>query len=166
MIFVGNSDPDGKPWPARLARAAAYNPAKNTWRRIAPIPDARGGASAVWDGRDVLVVGGSPGGTTLLRSALAYNPATNQWRRLAPMPSGRFGTAAVWTGTRLLLWDGGGSPDGSAVARRNGFAYDPATNRWATLPAAPFAARNTAAVWTGRSLFVWGGATAAATYTP
>ena len=33
FVFVGNLDPDGKPWPARLARAAAYNPATNTWRR-------------------------------------------------------------------------------------------------------------------------------------
>ena len=27
VIFVGGLNPDGKPWPRRLARAAAYNPA-------------------------------------------------------------------------------------------------------------------------------------------
>ena len=165
VIFVGNVDPNGKTWPAGLARAAAYNPAKNSWRRIAPIPDARGGASVIWDGREVLVVGGSTDGKTWLRSAFAYNPATNRWRRLAPMPSARSGAAVVWTGARLLVWNGGSGREGSLSPRRNGFAYDPATNRWATLPAAPFAAQNAAAVWTGRSLFVWGGARAAA-YTP
>lgn len=36
IIFVGGTDPDGNAWPARLARAAAYSPATDTWRRIAP----------------------------------------------------------------------------------------------------------------------------------
>jgi hypothetical protein len=45
--------------PARLARAAAYNPVTNTWRRIAPLPAVRTGANAVWDGREVLIVGGT-----------------------------------------------------------------------------------------------------------
>ena len=31
VIFVSGLDPDGKRWPGRLARAAAYNPATNTW---------------------------------------------------------------------------------------------------------------------------------------
>src|SRR5918911_2549761 len=62
VLFVGNVNPDtGKPWPARLARAAAYNPATDTWRRIAPLPAPRGGAAAVWDGREILVVGAGSG---------------------------------------------------------------------------------------------------------
>jgi N-acetylneuraminic acid mutarotase len=161
VIFVGNSDPDGKPWPARLARAAAYNPTTNSWRRIAPLPVGRGGANVIWDGHDVLVLGGSAGGAKPLSSVLAYNPSTNRWRRLAPMPRASVGAAAVWTGTRLLMW--GGSA-GSSVPLRNGLSYDPATNRWTTLPDAPFAAQDAAAAWTGRSLFVWKGA--AAMYTP
>jgi len=164
VIFVGNIDPNGKPWPARLARAAAYNPATNTWRRIAPLPDERGQANVVWDGKEVLVMDGGAGSEKLFRPVLAYNPATNTWRRLAPMPSTRIGAVAEWTGTRLLVWGGGGGPEGSFFPRRNGFAYDPATNRWATLPNAPFAAQNAAAAWTGRSLFVWKGV--AAMYTP
>ena len=81
LVFVGNLDPDGKPWPARLARAAAYDPATNRWRRIAPLPAPRADATAVWDGRELLVVGGShPGG-------FAYSPATNRWRRLPAPPA-------------------------------------------------------------------------------
>src|SRR5207244_3734221 len=38
VILVGGFDPDGKPWPQRLARAAAYNPATNTWRRLTSLP--------------------------------------------------------------------------------------------------------------------------------
>ena len=59
IVLVGGIDPDGNPWPARLARAAAYSPSTNTWRRIAPLPEPRNGATALWDGREALVVGGS-----------------------------------------------------------------------------------------------------------
>jgi len=140
VVFVGGFDPDGKPWPARLARAAAYNPTTGTWRRIAELPGLRGGAKAVWDGHEVLVVGAS--------RVDAYDPATNRWRRLAPMPSALERAAVVWTGTKLLVWSG------------KGFAYDPKLDRWARLPSAPLRARfDPTAVWTGRSLIVWGGTT-------
>ena len=86
-------------------RSAAYVPATNTWRTIAPIPAPRDGANVVWDGTEVLVVGGgAAGGRQLPTSGFAYDPATNRWRRLPPMESGRVGAAAVWTGKRLLLW--------------------------------------------------------------
>ncbi len=39
IVFVSGFDPDGRPYPARLARAAAYNPATNTWRRLPPLPE-------------------------------------------------------------------------------------------------------------------------------
>jgi N-acetylneuraminic acid mutarotase len=159
VIFVGNVNPDtGKPWPTRLARAAAYDPATNRWRRIAPLPAPRDGASAVWDGREILVVGGAAG-RSAARVGFAYNPATNRWRRLPPMDSGRIGAAAVWTGSRLLVWGGTTSPGGTAVPR-HGVAYDPRTNSWAPLPQAPLGGRQQpTAVWTGRSMLIWGGGT-------
>ena len=118
IVLVSETGPDGKPWPKRLGRAAAYDPRANTWRRIAPMPASVNGASAVWDGRELLVAGGA--------ANYAYNPASNTWRRLSPMPSSAPGALAVWTGTRLLLF----SP-------RHGLAYDPASDRWSSLPAAP-----------------------------
>jgi N-acetylneuraminic acid mutarotase len=139
IVLVSGTNPDGKPWPKRLARAAAYDPRANTWRRIAPMPASVNGASAVWDGRELLVAGGA--------ANYAYNPASNTWRRLSPMPSSAPGALAVWTGTRLLLF----SP-------RHGLAYDPASDRWSSLPAAPLPSRlEPTAVWTGRSLIIWGG---------
>jgi hypothetical protein len=155
LVLVGGFDPDGKPWPARLARAAAYNPATDSWRRIAPLPEPRSGASAVWDGRELLVVGGSAAGSTLPRVGFAYNPATNRWRRLPAMESGRWNFAAVWTGKRLLLWGGQGA---RGTIPSHGLAYDPRANRWSPLPQAPLKGRvDPAAVWTGTKLIVWGG---------
>jgi N-acetylneuraminic acid mutarotase len=150
VLFVSGYDPDGKRHPARFARAAAYNPTTNTWHRIAPLPEP--GGTAVWDGREVLVVSGG----AHAQSALAYTPATNRWRRLASLPTGRFGAAPVWTGKRLLLW-GGENARASAVVR-SGLAYNPRTNRWSVIPPAPLKARGGSAVaWTGRALIVWGG---------
>ena len=163
VIFVGGFDPDGKPWPARLARAAAYNPTTNSWRRIAPLPRADGQeaqsflgtAEAVWDGREILVVGSLRRGTAGT-AGYAYNARTNRWRPLPKAESnGRTGAAAVWTGRRLLVWGWKGAR-GEIPA--HGFAYDPKTNRWSPLPPAPiFGRTNPTAVWTGHELIVWGG---------
>jgi N-acetylneuraminic acid mutarotase len=151
LVLVGNLNPDGKPWPARLARAAAYNPATNSWRRIAPAPQGPTDASAVWNGRELLVVGGRG-------PFLAYSPRANRWRRLSSMPSSRFGATAVWTGKRLVLVGGRTSPEGP-LARRV-LSYDAAGNRWTTLPAGPLRGRqDPAAAWTGRRLLIWGGGT-------
>ena len=166
VVLVGGLDPDGKPWPAPLARAAAYDPRTNTWRRIPPLPEPRDGAKAVWDGQEVLVVGGAAPALTGRRPSparfgFAYNPVTNRWRRLPPA-AGRTGAAAVWTGKRLLVWGGRANPGGSAsaVLPVRGLAYDPGRNSWSALPRAPLSGRvGPAAVWTGRALIVWGGQT-------
>jgi len=153
-----------KPYPPSFARAAAYNPRTNTWLRIRPAPERRfwEGANAIWDGREVVFVGGSlatgeglPG--RLSRVPLAYKPRTNRWRRLAPMESGRSDFAAVWTGRRLLVW-GGHAPRNVIQRPPRGLAYDPAANRWSRLPQAPLRGRvDPVGVWTGRALIVWGG---------
>jgi len=164
VIFVGNLQPGGNPWPARLARAAAYDPATNRWRRIAPLPEPRGGARAVWDGHEVLVVGGAGEAqgakpAPVATVGFAYDPATNRWRRLPPMESGRLGAAVVWTGHRLILWGGAQSAGARAPAiPPHGLSYDPAANRWSPLPQAPLLGRlGPAGVWTGRAMIVWGG---------
>lgn len=162
LVLVGNTDPDGKPWPARFARAAAYKPSTNTWRRIAPLTGAHG-ASAIWDGRELLVlgsgtVGQSDGTPRVTRTSFAYNPRTNSWRKLAPLPSGRLGSVAVWTGRQALLWGGQTKTDG--VQLTSGLAFDPRLGRWSSVPNAPFARRvGATAVWTGSQLIVWGGGT-------
>ena len=162
LAFVGDFNPDGKTWPALFARAAAYNPATDTWRRIARLPSARGGATVVWDGHEALVVGGADVRQTgkpvpLARIGYAYNPATNRWRTLPAMESGRMQSAAVWAAKRLLLWGGSQTVD-RPVVPPHGLAYDPAANRWAPLPQAPLLGRlDPTAVWTGRQLIVWGG---------
>jgi hypothetical protein len=151
LLFVSGFNPDGKPYPARVARAAAYNPSTNRWRRIARPPET--GGTAVWDGHRVLLIGGGAQG----KSTVAYSTATNRWSRLAALTSSRSGGTAVWTGKRVLVWDGLTSRATTAVARL-GVAYNPKTDRWSTLPPAPLSRRDgSTVVWTGRSLIVFGG---------
>ncbi|HLB20174.1 MAG TPA: hypothetical protein VK613_13715 [Gaiellaceae bacterium] len=123
------------------ARAASYEPATNSWKRVAQPPAARGNATAVWDGREVLVFGGT-------RIGFAYSPRNDSWHALPLVPAGRVGDVAVWTGRLLLMWGG----------KRGGAAYDPKVGRWSTFAGGPLPVRlEPTAVWTGHSLIVWGG---------
>ena len=133
--------------------ALAFTP-RSGWRRLARPPERRVWTSVVWDGKELLVVGGEQAP----RIGLAYDPRTNAWRTLAPMDSGRRQAAAVWTGQRLLLWGGETGPLYSRVIPPHGLAYDPQADRWSPLPQAPLQGRREpVGVWTGRSFVVWGG---------
>lgn len=135
-------------------RAAAYRPGTGRWRRLPRLPGARPGAKAVWDGSEVLVVGGSDAPQV----GYGYDPNANRWRTLAPMGSGRAHSAVVWSGRRLLLWGGLTRVPGTFAIPHNGLAYDPQADIWSPLPQAPLAGRaDPAGAWTGHSLIVWGG---------
>jgi N-acetylneuraminic acid mutarotase len=98
----------------------------------------------VWDGHEILLVGGARGG-------YAYDPATNVWRRLPAAKSGGTQSVVAWTGRQLLLFDGETAPNSL-------LAYNPQRNGWSTLPKAPLRQRVAPmAVWTGHELIVWGG---------
>lgn len=159
-----------------FADAAAYNPRTRSWRRLPSLPaPPRRGASAVWDGRDVLVVGGAAHHApshgvefyTPLADVFAYRPSTNRWRRLASLPQGRVGQVAVWTGKQLLVWGGQILRRVKLVPTRTGLSYDPVRNRWSSIGASPIAGQQPRAVWTGKSMIVWDGSQGrAASYTP
>jgi len=105
---------------------------------------------------------------------VAYDPGANRWRRLAPSPqspqlAGRhlLDRTTVWAGSRLLVfnyWSRSArdpgivsqtgmtvEPDGCEV-----WAYDPATERWTTLPPPSSQIRallaHASLVWDGRDV--------------
>jgi hypothetical protein len=148
VIFVSGLDPEGKALSG-AARAAAYNPATDTWRRLAPPRELR--PIAVWNGREILLVGGADETGAPAEVGYAYDPATNRWRSLPAMTSGHPQAVAAWTGRQLLLFGGETTPNAL-------LGYDPRRNAWSSLPNAPLRERTApAAVWTGRELIVWGG---------
>jgi hypothetical protein len=136
--------------------AAAYNPATGKWRKLPNAPTALypQTGQALWDGREVLFL------SSTSARGMAYNPAANRWRYLPAMPLPRQAFAAVWTGHYVLLWGGLTGSDTKPQVPAHGEAYNPVTNRWTALPAAPVHGRGSpTAVWTGHQMIVWGGYT-------
>lgn len=177
---------------AYRADGAAYDAADGRWTPIPAAPLApRSEHVAVWTGSRMLVWGGAVQGQNVAPTSFAdgasYDPAAGRWTAIAASPlEPRALAAAVWTGSRMLVWGGvtvggtvssqlanlralagGGSSkidDEGGTAHADGAAYDPSSNTWSPLAASPLAARSDpVAVWTGRELLVWGGATTAET---
>jgi hypothetical protein len=134
LVVVNGYDPEGKP-----VGGAAYDPASDTWRRIPSLPQRTQMAIAVWDGKEVLLVGGGSG----FGGGYAFNPSTNRWRELAQATLDGVPLFALWTGRRVIEL-------GPKAA-----AYDPRSERWSVLstPAQPVRQAG-AAVWTGRKVFL------------
>jgi N-acetylneuraminic acid mutarotase len=144
-----------------LADGAAYDPAADRWRTIAPSPlGPRLRAMSTWTGRELLVWGGNAEREGLGDGA-AYDPEADRWRPLADSPlSGRFGASSVWTGTEWFVWGGGAGGQQPDEVFGDGAAYDPAADRWRPLSPSPLAARTVGGgVWTGTEVIFWGGST-------
>jgi N-acetylneuraminic acid mutarotase len=79
-----------------------YNPATNTWRRLADMPSPRTDiAAVVYEGR-IYVLGGHPG----VAAVESFDPVANRWRTEPPLPQGRFAPAGISTREGILLVGG------------------------------------------------------------
>lgn len=116
-----------------FADGAAYDPAADTWREMAPSPlTARARAAAVWTGTEMLVWGGSStahGADDLLDGA-AYDPVADTWRAIAAAPEGmgRSFASAVWTEGRMVV--GGGTDAVTTGTSENVLVYDSQRDAW------------------------------------
>ncbi|HEU5002489.1 MAG TPA: hypothetical protein VFW71_06905 [Actinomycetota bacterium] len=139
--------------------AAAYRPSTGAWTSLPnPVRAIGDDGRAVWTGK-ALMVWTEAGGQ-------AYDPSTNAWQALPAAPlAKRADASVVWTGRTLIVW--GGELDGPAGARvptigdkylSDGAMYDPTTRAWTALPPVGVIGRYRAtAVWTGSTVFIWGG---------
>lgn len=128
--------PDCDP-PRRLTRRLfRYDPATDTWTKLAWCPNFHiSGVAGVIDGK--LYVAG--GGTDKLD---IYDPARNRWSAGAPMPSARGGAGAAVLGAKLYVM-GGSTPSGDITDEV--LVYDARTNTWTTKAPLPNARRSLAA---------------------
>jgi hypothetical protein len=150
MVVWGGSRPASGGRSTVLSDGAAYDPARDRWRPLAPAPVRSAPATelgvgvevdvdAAWTGHGMFVWNGVAGAL--------YAPTLDQWSRFPDLGRWNPGDTAAWTGEELIVWGG-----------TSGAAYDPALRRWRTLPQAPLAGRDRhAAVWTGDAMLVWGG---------
>jgi N-acetylneuraminic acid mutarotase len=137
----------------------SYDPLANTWTTRPGMPGGlRSGASLAWTGTQLLVWGGVQGQTSVA-DGWRYDPHAGVWTRMAPAPAGAFDAASAWTGDQFLVWGGKTTTDDeqTSALHTGGYSYDPDTNAWATLPAAPYATLvGATATWTGDAFLVWG----------
>jgi hypothetical protein len=157
IVWGGVSSPGITGFPSPVADGAAYSPAGNSWRTIAPAPSGVLGVvgpAAAWTGKiAVFWAGNSPDGPA---AGALYHPETDKWRRLPDGPLGpRENYASVWTGKELLVIGGN---RGDAHADPVAAAINPRTRSWRLLPGLNrlFGLMPSGAVWTGREVFVAG----------
>lgn len=94
--------------------------------------------------------------TTPRTAAQLWGELPSGWSSLPEPPFQSTDAVAIWTGRELFYW--GGDADSESRQLAEGAAYDPATERWRPLPAAPLTERSAAgAVWTGSEVLIWGG---------
>jgi hypothetical protein len=88
-------------------------------------------ASAVWTGKEMIVLGahldGSNRSDTKQAQGIAYDPELNAWRVINEFPLSPQASAVAWTGREVVGWD---------YELRAG-AYDPVRNRWRKLADVP-----------------------------
>lgn len=149
--------------------AAAYNPASNAWRRIAPLPLAPQGqyftVTAVSTGKGIIAweAWGSRStlndSTTSYSAGLAsyrYDTKANHWSvdSSGDGPPARV-EKALWTGRQILVPATVQCPLGyqcAATTGGHGYALNVVTNTWSAIARGPVDAFNPTSVWTGAAL--------------
>jgi Kelch motif/Galactose oxidase, central domain len=96
-------------YDTNVAEFEVWTPGTRRWRRLAPVPEPRGGTGAAVAAGSIVSVGGeAPSGT--IASVYAYGLAEGRWRRLPDLPTPRHGLGVVGVGARVYAVAGGPIP--------------------------------------------------------
>jgi N-acetylneuraminic acid mutarotase len=101
-----------------------YDPQKNTWTALEPMPSNRGGIAASNSSNGhIYVFGGEhpPGSIDTIRlfyNNEKYDPKTNKWTSEPPMLTARHGLVALTIGDKIYVIGGGVKP-GLSVSKTN-----------------------------------------------
>lgn len=121
---------------AASAEVELYDPTRDTWRRLAPMPSPRYGETAVVLSKDSVLIAGGFGDLAtdsfgapppVLATSIVYDFSLNSWRPAGQMPySEAGGTADLLSDGRVLT--AGGSDLNGALARAA--IFDPTRDDW------------------------------------
>ena len=94
------------------------------------------------------------------KSASGRPRKPDSWRVIAEGPiRSDYGHKGVWTGKEVIIW-GGSRLRGDSLRSyyvRTGAAYNPKTDAWRRVPAAPIpGGGGYSAIWTGNEMILWG----------
>lgn len=155
--------------PTTFDDGAAYDPASNSWRKLASSPlDARRDAKAMWVSGRFVVLGGQPAIVIETRRAYfdgaSYDPVADRWQTLPSLPSkpdegddDMFATAGDSALYVLARWHHNTPlPDGrtSTTGGLHFFGYDIRGGSWSRLPTPPPGTGVEQLVWSGREVLV------------
>jgi N-acetylneuraminic acid mutarotase len=134
----------------------AYDPATDSWQRLAPMPTPRNhlGAATV-DGRIHAVVGRLERDFEMTTHEV-YDPASDSWSAGPPVPTGRSGVAVLAHEGWVYVFGGETFTDPArtfAEAER----FDPRSGRWEALPPMPSARHGLGAAVHGGAIYVVSG---------
>ena len=135
-------------------RHEAYDPATDTWRDVAPLPERLDHIQGVAVGGRIYYIGGlSAWPKPAVGTVSIYDPKSDGFSTGAPMPRPRgAGGVAVHGGK---IYYAGGLSEGRAVSWFD--VYDPATDSWSRLPDMPRARDHFQAQVAGSRLYAIGG---------
>lgn len=133
-----------------------YDPATDSWTRLAPMPTARNHLGAGAMNGNIYAFAGRVGDNSTLTQNEIYDPATDSWSQGAPVPTGRSGVAVATLGPHLYLFGGetfGAEEKTFGETER----YDPPADRWESLPPMPTSRHGLGAATFGSSIYVIAG---------
>ncbi|HEY5031154.1 MAG TPA: hypothetical protein VIJ54_01680 [Actinomycetes bacterium] len=150
MVVWGGASVGIGQLPVVRSDGASYDPVTHQWAVLPRSPlGPRAFAASAWTGKELFVWGGAsastPNGDSVSTSGALYDPARRTWRMIAPGPlSGRESAQAFWTGSAVLVIGGRAPLTGTSKTAPaedlDGALYDPATDRWTTVPSVPLVA--------------------------
>jgi len=124
---------------ASVGTHEVYDPATDSWERLAPMPTARNHhAAGVAVGR-LYVTAGRAGDDFTMTVTEAYDPIADRWEEAPPLPTGRSGVAAAAWDSRIYVFGGETFDPGMERTFDDAEVYDPRTNRWDALEPMPTA---------------------------
>jgi len=95
----------------------SFRPGDRSWKRLQPVPDARGGTGAAGIVGQIVSVGGEePGGT--IAEVMVYRVAEGRWVRADDLPTPRHGVGVAALAGRVFVIGGGPEP-GLTVSSAN-----------------------------------------------
>jgi N-acetylneuraminic acid mutarotase len=125
LVVVGGFTADGH----NSARADAYWPAGDRWRRMADLPASVDHAAAASENGRMYVIGGYGADRQPQRRVFVLDRGF--WRELAPMPDGRAAAAAAIANGRLYVL---GGRNGRRALARDAFVLNLRTLLWERIP--------------------------------
>ncbi len=158
-----------------VGNVAAYDPVADSWRLVGRTridglmpsgePIGLADATGVWTGEEVIlwgvdIAGGGDAEADWAYAGFAVNPVTSEWRAIAPPPSPDIDSfwvstpeSVAWTGSRMLVWHQNATSDGLSPEI---WSYDPVADVWERGASSPVAS-NPSLIWTGDTLYAYGG---------